>query len=97
MDDTRTLFHTTNGGTASGYTLELHSFTSGNAMADYSSSTPIVTYTDNADGTYSADIDTTESIVWILKNSAGTIIKKRPIANDQYEMLIGDDTPLIGD
>ena len=95
MNDQRTLIHNTTGQKASGYTLELHNFVSGNTMNDYDNNTYIGKYTDNGDGTYSIDVDVTNDIVWILKNSSGTVIKKRPARDDIGELLIGDDTPLL--
>ena len=94
INDERTLVHSTTGQVATGYTLELHEFVDGNTKDDYSSSTLVGTYSET-DEKYHLHIASTIKAVWILKNPADTVIKKRPDSDDRFELIVGDDTPLL--
>jgi len=95
MIDRRTILKQSTGGGVTGYTLEAHTWTDGNAMADYDAGTLLGTYTDNGDGTYYYDVSITVKGVIILKNSSGTQLQKIPTGTNKYMVLEGDNRPDI--
>lgn len=93
MTDERIVLNKRTGLPQTGYTLEAHTWVDGNSMADYDSTTKIGEYSDDGDGTYELDIETTVRAVLILKNASGTAIKIKPSNTNKYLELGGENRP----
>ena len=89
MRDTKTILNTNTGEGQSGYTMKLYAYSS---VSPYYTGSALYTYTDNADGTYHADITTTiKGTIVITTPNATTLVPTNWIGA-KFE---GDNQPTI--